>query len=144
MKLAVLAVGIGASTFMLRVLVAFIRELLQPAPRGVQLHLARHHVGRSRRELVVSREDIFKSRFPAATGGRIILGTLTLVALVVQSRGQSVTSGTTKTAEVQPAAKDQRVHQEVIQELEAMKKRIEELEAKLRHEESGAVVDASS
>jgi hypothetical protein len=83
-----------------------------------------------------------KSRFPAATGTRIILGALVLVALVVTSDGQTVISGTAKTAEVQAVTKDPRVPEEVIQELEAMKKRIEELEAQLRHDGRGNAVDA--
>jgi Putative beta-barrel porin-2, OmpL-like. bbp2 len=57
---------------------------------------------------------------------------ITLVALVVPLSGQAVINGTVRTADVQDATKDQRVPDEVIQELEAMKKRIEELEAQLR------------
>src|SRR5262252_8797809 len=137
MRIAVLLVGIGASTFMLRVLVAFIGELLEPAPRGVQSYLARYPLGRLQRELVVIRADVSKSRFSAATRGRIILRVLVFVGLVVPLRGQAITRGTARTAEVQIAAKEQRVPQEVIQELEAMKKRIEELEAQLKRERNG-------
>src|SRR5215831_2636295 len=143
MRLAVLLVGIGASTFMLRVLVAFIGEFLQPAPRGVQSYLARYQPGRSRRKLVVIRADVSKSRFSAVAWGRIILGALMLAGLVVPLRGQSMTSGTA-TAEVQGAAREQRVPPEVIQELEAMKKRIEELEAQLKREGRGVDADAAS
>jgi hypothetical protein len=57
---------------------------------------------------------------------------ITLVALVVPLSGQAVINGTVRTADVQDATKDQRVPDEVIQELEAMKKRIEDLEAQLR------------
>jgi len=128
---------------MLRVLVAFIGEFLQPAPRGVQSYLARYQPGRSRRELVVIRADVSKSRFSAVAWGRIILGALVLAGLVVPLRGQSMTSGTA-TAGVQGAAREQRVPQEVIQELEAMKKRIEELEARLKRDGRGVDADAAS
>src|SRR5215472_10722890 len=132
MRLTILLVGIGASTFMLRVLVALVRELLGPAPRRAPSY----RPGHARGELVVIRGDVLKSRFSGATAGKIILWALVLVALVVPLPGQSVTSGTTKAAEGQ-AANDQKVPQEVIQELEAMKRRIEELEAQLRRERNG-------
>jgi hypothetical protein len=132
MRITVLLVGIAANTFMLRVLVALVMELSKSAPPRVQSAWFRYRPSHSRGELVVIRGDVLKKKFSAA--GRIIAGAFVVVALVVPSRGQLVIDDTKQTAEVQAGPKNQRIPQEVIQELETMKKRIEELEAQLRNQ----------
>lgn len=136
MRITVLLVGIAANTFMVRVLVALVVELSKSAPRRTRSDWARYRPGHSRGELVAIRGDVLKKRFSVT--GRISAGALVLVALVVPLRGQSEIGDTKKTAEAEAGAKDQRVPQEVIQELETMKKRIEELEAQLTNQRRGS------
>ncbi|HXJ85478.1 MAG TPA: porin [Candidatus Binatia bacterium] len=136
---------VGAIAFLVRVLVALVNELLHPVPRRVESYLVRYQPRQSRTDLVVVHTNVFKSRFSATAGERIILGVLASFALVVPLRGQSIISGSSaNTVEALGTPSDPRVPPAVIQELEAMKRRIEELEAQLGHENRTVGADGRS
>ncbi len=74
------------------------------------------------------------------TGKQTILGAMTLAGFLAPLYGQTTVSITEKTPDTVRNSREQPVPQEVIQELEAMKRRIEELEAQLK--ERGPVTEA--
>ena len=81
-----------------------------------------------------------KRKFPTKTGERIVRVALAAVALVMPVRAQQVTSGpnasTDTSTEAKPAPTTAPIPQEVLAELEAMKKRIEQLESQLRQQQA--------
>lgn len=79
-------------------------------------------------------------RFPTKATERIALGALVVLGTAIPFHGQESTKGPqpTNAAETPVATNNSGVSQEVLQELDAMKKRIEQLEAQLKQKETAA------
>jgi Putative beta-barrel porin-2, OmpL-like. bbp2 len=135
MRIAFAVLCVGAVTFLLRVLLAFVKDALSGSHRHRRMHLAKFMPPRRRGERIVMNIQNNKSRFPLTRGGRIAVVVLAMAGLSVPMRSQQTASGPSangNTADAKSSASDQQVSEEVLQELDAMKKRIEQLEAELR------------
>jgi len=144
----------GALTFLLRVLVALIRETRSLPPEPIRAYLARFHPSKprvlrkisyqGRGELIVMDSSAQTRATRMRTGGRIALVILVAAGIVSPSKGQQIATAVSNlsdnrgssTKSSSPAAESQPSTQEIQQELEAMKKRIEELEAQLKAREA--------
>jgi len=126
---------VGAVIFLLRALVALMKEAMSPPPRPLKVHLAKFHPCKRQGELIVMNPEASKRKFPERAGVRIAMVTLMAAGLVLPLQAQQTASG--------PSVKDQptaaeasgnnlQVPQEILAELETMKKRIEELETQLK------------
>ncbi len=147
MRVALTVLCASGVIFLLRVLAALLREALQPAPEPVKVYLAKFHPASAERsityrqqgELIIMNADSQNYRFPGKGGERIALALL--VALIVgglvrpADAQQSPAASAFKEADSGSAtagAKSEAVSQDVLLELDAMKKRIEQLEAQLK------------
>ncbi len=148
MRVALAVLCIGAVTFLLRVLAALVKESMSVPPRALTVYLTKFNPSKQRGELIVMSPDALNRQYPRKTGERIALVLLLGACLTLPLHGQQATHGpaANDTTPIEPSVKasNQQVPQEVLQELEAMKKRIEQLEAQLKQRESAgqpAVVD---
>ena len=128
----------GAVTFLLRFLVALFKECWIVPPRAVRVYLAKFNPTRRQGELIIMNSSSQQLKFSARTGERIALVALAAAALVLPlhsqqaSSGPSANGGSAADAATPVSAGQQKVPQEILLELDAMKKRIEELEAQLK------------
>jgi len=67
------ALCVSAVTFLLRVLVALVKEWVGLPPRTTKLYLAKFNPPRRRGELIVMNPELGKREFPAGTDERIAL-----------------------------------------------------------------------
>ena len=134
LKLAMLAICLAGSAFMLRVLWALLSEWMAPAPLSIKGYLARFVPSRKRGEVIMMNGGILKRKVPTKSAERIALAGLLAVSLAVPLHGQQILTNAKgpNPAAVQASPTSQQVPQEVLDELEAMKKRIEQLEAQLK------------
>jgi hypothetical protein len=158
MRVALTVLCAGGVIFLLRVLAALVREAGQPAPEPVKLYLAKFHpspasVWKSisydqQGELIVMKAGLQTYRLPGRSGERMTF--VILIALVLISGGLVRPAGAqqspaaasfkeTDSGSASAAAKPEAVPQEVLLELEAMKKRIEQLEAQLKARDVAAL-----
>jgi hypothetical protein len=112
-----------------------VRESLTPAPRALKAYLARFHPERQRGELIVINHQGQGQISLTKRGERIALVALFSAGLTLPMRAQQAGgpsgSEAASTSQVSAAAADAK-EQQILQELDAMKKRIEELEAELK------------
>jgi hypothetical protein len=149
MRVAFAGLCIAAVMFLLRVLAALIKESMLMQPKSAEMYLAKFNPSRFHRsttisskrgELVVITSDAQKRKFPFKTGSRVAVLALATFGLACPLRGQTSNSSaptSSSTDSTAQSANTQPVPQEVLLELEAMKKRIEELEAQLKARENG-------
>jgi hypothetical protein len=152
MKLVLTSLCAGAVVFMLRFLVALLREGKNVSPRPVRVHFAKFNPARRRGELIImnSKNDVRKSA--AETGKRAAFIVLAAVLLTLPLHGQQtanhVPPDASASADQQASAASTQTDQEIVQELVAMKKRIEQLEAALKQhdaaEQPATVVQAAN
>jgi hypothetical protein len=71
MRVALLVLCIGAVTFLLRVLVALVRDATSQQPRDMQVYLAKFRPPIRRRKLMLVIPGAQKRRSPPGTGERI-------------------------------------------------------------------------
>jgi len=134
----------GAAIFMLRVLVALVREARRHATRPRQVYLAKFAPVRTPGELIVMKKEVSRPKSAVDATRRAALGLLVVVSMTAVTHGQQISgpavsnNGTTDTG----ASVDKQTNKDVLQELEVMKQRIAELEAKLKERDSA--VDASA
>jgi len=135
---------VGAVTFLLRVLVALVKEEKSLPTRAVQVYFAKFIPSKKQRgELIVMNPETAKRKLPIQAGKRIALVALvaTLLALPLHSQQASDGAANASPTGQQASASNQQVPQEILQELDAMKKRIEQLETELRKHESAEQPD---
>jgi hypothetical protein len=124
--------GAGAVAFFLRTLSAFLQQARVAPPGAVRIHFAKFSPVKKKGELIVMNHTDEKDKFSERkTGGRIALLVLFATAYTLPLHSQQFTGN--KESTVAPAS--QQVSQEVLQELDAMKKRIEQLEAQLKKQQ---------
>src|SRR5579862_1360508 len=130
-KLALLAICLAACSFMLGVLSELLREWMAPVPLSIKGYLARFVPSRKRGELITMNGEILKQKADRKTLERIALVLMLAVGLARPVRAQQTQSGPQGSnptdAQAGPATQ-----QEILQELDAMKKRIEQLEEQLK------------
>jgi hypothetical protein len=139
MKVTAVVLCAGAVTFLLRVLLAFVKDAMMAQPQAWKGHLAKYNPIRRRGELIVMSHEAQKRKFPMAKGGRIAVVALAVAGLASPLRSQQAISGPapsdtpagSKEVNAQPV-----VSQDVLAELAAMKKRIEQLEAQLKQRDA--------
>jgi len=145
MKVALTVLCAGAVIFLLRVLAALLREAMQAPPEPVKVYLAKFNpstasplrtISYPRGELIMMNAESHIPKLANSTGQRIALVLCIVAVLVSPMHGQqpaashltseSDSGGATANAGHEP------VPQDVLLELQAMKKRIEQLEAQLK------------
>jgi putative OmpL-like beta-barrel porin-2 len=141
MRIALAVLCIGAVTFLLRVLVALVKESVGRPRRAAVGYLTRFFPSQLRRstrsgELIMINPELQTRRVLTRTGERIALMALLAGGLVLPLHSQQTANGASATGNpANPQASgssQQQAPQEVLQELDAMKKRIEQLETQLK------------
>ena len=149
MTVALTVLCAGGVIFLVRVLAALVREAMQRPPEPVKVYLAKFHPSHAsarksisygqRGELIIMNADSQHYGSRARTGERIAF--VLLIALIaggwVRPANAQQTPAVASFKEADSAStsagtKPEAVPQEVLQELDAMKKRIEQLEAQLK------------
>jgi Putative beta-barrel porin-2, OmpL-like. bbp2 len=127
---------VGAAIFMLRVLAAFLRERKSLSPERMKVYFTKFNPVKRRGELIVMNSENCVQKSAVATGKRAALIVAAAALLALPLHGQQTatgdSAGTSGTAGQQASAASQQTDQEIVQELAAMKKRIEQLEAELK------------
>jgi hypothetical protein len=141
-RLAVVILCVGAVTFLLRFLVALLKECRSLPPQSVKLYFAKFTPSKQRGGLIIMNPDVNKREFPIKAGKRVALVVLVATCLALPLHGQEATNAASgngaSSAAPQATAADQQSQQEIMNELAAMKKRIEQLEAELKkHQAEG-------
>jgi hypothetical protein len=139
MNIAQIAMAVlcaGAVSFLLRMLWALAQETKNMRSRAVEVYFARFIPPRKRGELIVMNPESGSRKLSTQAGKRIALVALLATCLTLPLHSQQASDGAGKnTASASPqqtSANNQQVPQEVLQELDAMKKRIEQLEIQLK------------
>jgi len=141
MQLMFTSVCAGAVVFMLRFLVALLKESTGPQ-RQVSIYLARFNPSKRRGELIVMNSNSFARKVIFETSKRAAFIVVAGVLLTLPLHGQQTAADAPAPASVSsdqqatgaPTAESE---QEIVQELAAMKKRIEQLEAALKQHVAG-------
>jgi hypothetical protein len=130
---------VGAVSFLLRVLFALVLEATKGPARALKVHVAKFNPRRQQGELIVMNPEAVQRRFPVRTGERMVLVALLAAGLALPVRAQQTTRGPSANDEstINPTASadNAQVPREILAELDAMKKRIEQLEAQLKGRE---------
>jgi len=139
-RLAVVVLCGCAVTFLLRVLIALVKERRRYPHPALTVYLAKFKPSQQRGELILMNSAALNRKFQAKTVERIALTLLVGACLVLPLRAQQATHGPDpgETPSVQTSVNpnNKQVNQELLQELESMKKRIEQLEAELKQRDS--------
>ena len=140
MKLVLTSLCAGAVLFMLRFLAALFREGKSLSPRPISVYFAKFNPVKRRGELTImnSRNDVRKSS--VETGKRATFIVVAAALLTLPLHGQHTPTDVPAVTSVPPnqqvSAANQQTQQEIVEELAAMKKRIEQLEAALKQHET--------
>jgi len=140
MKLVFTLLCAGAVVFMLRFLAALLREGKNLSPRPIRIYFAKFNPVKRRGELIImnSRNDVHKSA--AEMTKRAAFVVVAAALLTVPMHGQHTPNDAPAVTVVPPnqqtSAATPQTEQEIVQELAAMKKRIEQLELALKQHES--------
>jgi Putative beta-barrel porin-2, OmpL-like. bbp2 len=140
MKLVLTSLCAGAVLFMLRFLAALLREGKKLSPRPIRIYFAKFNPVKRRGELIImnSRNDVHKSS--VETGKRATFIVVAAALLTLPLHGQHTPTDVPAVTSVPPnqqvSAANQQTQQEIVEELAAMKKRIEQLEAALKQHET--------
>jgi hypothetical protein len=136
LRLAMAVLCVGAVSFLLRVLFALVLEATKVPARALKVHLAKFNPSRQQGELIVMNPEAVQRKFPARAGKRMALVALLAAGLALPLRAQQTTGGPSanddSTINPQASASTAPVPREILAELDAMKKRIEQLEAQLK------------
>ena len=139
MKLAFALLCVAAVSFLLRVLCALLKETASRTHRPIPAFMAKFHPARQG-ELIVMHSSGLNRKFSTKAGDRIALGVLLLTGFAVPLHAQQMSNGPqpANSANSQANTIHPQIDQEILQELDAMKKRIEQLEAQLKQQSAEA------
>jgi hypothetical protein len=139
MKLILTFLCTGAVVFMLHILAKLFKErksLSQP----VRVYFAKFNPVKRRGELIIMNSRNYARKSAVETGKRAALVVVAAALLTLPLHGQQAVKADSGdgsgSAKQQAEAATQQTDQEIVQELAAMKKRIEELEGKLKERDS--------
>jgi putative OmpL-like beta-barrel porin-2 len=138
MRLGLSVLCIAAVTLLLRVLVALLKEARSWQPRTAKIYLAQFNPSRKRGELIFM-NPTKPEKFARETGKRAALMVLAAALLALPLRAQQITtnaSGRTESANPPSTAGGEPIPPAVARELDAMKQRIEQLEAELKQHQA--------
>jgi hypothetical protein len=131
---------VGAVIFLLCVLRALVREKQSRSSRAVEVYFAKFIPPKRRGELIVMNPETGKRKVPTQAGKRMALVVLFATCLAIPLHSQQAitdpASSAANSTGQQASANNQQLPQQVLQELDAMKKRIEQLENELRQHEA--------
>jgi hypothetical protein len=140
MKLVFTSLCAGAVVFMLRFLVALLKERKSLSPRPVRVYFARFNPAKRRGELIFMnpKNGVQKSAIETSKRAAFVLAVAVALTLPLHSQqtAKDVPTGDTASASQQTDAASQQSDQQIVQELDAMKKRIAQLEAALKKHEA--------
>ena len=141
MRFAIVVLSLGATCFLLRVLVALVQESMSSSAKSRKAYWAKFLPVRKRGELIQMHHDVLIQKIRTKSAERIALVALVAVGIAIPVRGQQTSKGpqitnSPETSAASSTKSDSQVSQEVLQELDAMKKRIEQLEAQLRQKDA--------
>lgn len=126
---------ISAVAFLLRVLVALLKEEKCLPPRVVKVYLAKFNPSNKRGELIVMNPESRKRELPIEAGKGVAFMVLAAALLALPARAQQLTSSAAVDSRLpsqQAGAADQQIPPAIAKELEAMKLRIAQLEGELK------------
>jgi hypothetical protein len=139
MKIGLALLCAGTVVFMLRVLIALLAETTNLSNLPTKIYMAKFNPKSKPsirpRDLIImkSNEGIQKTPTRKAAGTALVVTATLLLALPAHAqRASAKSSGDTRALPSQPSTTDQ----ELVKELDAMKERIEHLEAQLANKES--------
>jgi hypothetical protein len=140
MKLIFTLLCAGAVVFMLRVLNALLKESKSLSPQPLRVYFAQFNTVKRRGELIIMNANNYVHNSAVKTGKRAALVAIAAVLLTIPLHGQhtpnDVPADTTVSPNPQAATASPQSEQEIVQELAAMKKRIEQLEIALKQHEA--------
>jgi hypothetical protein len=140
MKFGLSALCIAAVTFLLRVLVALLKEARSWQPRTAKIYLAKFNLSRKRGELIFM-NSTKREKSSLEAGKRAALTVLAVALLAPLLRGQQITPNPSDSAgSTNPASStgSGQIPPAIAKELDAMKQRIAQLEAELeQHQAEG-------
>lgn len=140
MKLVFASLCVGAVIFMLRFLVALLREVRSLSQRPQRVYFASFNPGKRRGELIFMNPKNVVRKSAIETGKRAAFMIAVAAALTLpvhsQQTANDVSASAAGSASQQPDAASQQSDQQIVQELDAMKKRIAQLEAELKRHEA--------
>src|SRR6202167_5629368 len=126
---------VGTVIFMLRVLAALLRERKSLSPESMRVYFAKFNPVKRRGELIIMNSKNAR-KSAAQIGKRAALVVVAAATLTLPLHGQQTakveSTAASGSANPQAMASTQQTDQEIVQELAAMKKRIEQLEAELK------------
>ena len=138
MKLVFASLCVGAVVFMLRFLVALLREVRSLWQRPERVYFAKFNPAKRRGELIFMNQD-YMQKCAGEIGKRTAFIVVAAMALTLPVHSQQTANDVptaAASAGQQPNAAAQQTDQEIVQELDAMKKRIEQLETALKRHEA--------
>jgi hypothetical protein len=136
MRLVLAIVCGGGATFLLYCLAMMARELIAPRGRTLEVYFTKTHKPKRRGELIVIHPENRRKQFRMTNGKRTALVALFAVSLALPLHSQQVSNSASGSGTAPQASASSQVPQEVMQELETMKKRIEQLETELKQHEA--------
>ena len=140
MKLVFTLLCAGAVLFMLRVLSALLKERKGLPPRPLRVYFAKFNPVKRHGELIIMNSSNYASKSAVETGKRAALVAIAAALLTLPLHGQhapnDVPANTTVSPNPQTPTASPQSEQEIVEELAAMKKRIEQLELALKQHEA--------
>jgi hypothetical protein len=140
MKLVLVSVCAGAVIFMSRFLAALLKEEKSLHALPIRVYFAKFNPAKRRGELIIMNSKNYMPKSAKETGKRAVFIVLLTVLLSLPLRGQQtatdVSSGDSGSPNQEASPAGPQTQQEIVQELAAMKKRIEQLEAALKQHEA--------
>ena len=138
MRIAIAVLGVGVTSFFVYVLATLLKELISSSARDLEVYMAKFQPRRNRGELIEMHVNPAVRKVSTETVKRTALGMLIIVVTTVRFYGQQSTNGPQPSGMPEGAAatNNSQVPKEVLQELDAMKKRIEQLESQLKQQGS--------
>ena len=134
MNVTLTIVCLGTAAFLSWVLAGLLKDLRSRVPHKIKAYLAVFRPKRKRRELFempLRTQVRAKSR---GKGERIALVMLASAGIAIPLHAQQTSSAASAPSAAQASDSHQKVPQEVLQELDAMRKRIDQLEAQLKQQ----------
>ncbi len=147
LNFAVILVCSAAAAFLLRVLTALVKEGMSSPPRALKVHWARFSPSKKREGLMVIYPEPAKHELSKRAGERLAMVILVAASVAIPLHGQEgVGPAGNMAISSEPAAGggNPPASREILDELAAMKARIEQLEAQLKQRDAATAPSVSA
>jgi hypothetical protein len=125
--------GFGIIVVFVWILTGLVSDLIRPAYRRLRSHTASFQLTQRSQNLVVIRTDSGRGKPLKKTSEKIAMLAFVCAGVSLQARAQQLVSPQTSNSAASPKGSvNSQIPQEVLQELDAMKRRIEQLETQLK------------